>query len=138
MGMDLLKAMNMASMGMKTQGIRMRIISENLANSNTTAKSPNDLPYQRQMVTFKNILNRRTGVSEIAIGNIIKDTSDFGMKYDPAHPAADEKGYIKTPNVNSLVEMMDMREAQRSYEANLGMIEISKSMLMRTVDLLRS
>jgi flagellar basal-body rod protein FlgC len=135
--MDLVKAMELAAKGMKAQGVRMRIISENLANGETVAKKGAD-PYQRQVVTFKNELNRADKTREVAVDEIMTDKSDFTLKYDPSHPSADENGYIKTPNVNMLVEMMDMREAQRSYEANLGVIEMSRSMLMRTVDLLRS
>ncbi len=135
--MDLMTAMEMASKGMKAQGVRMRVISENLANADTTAKKPGQSPYQRQVVTFKNELDRKSGVREVEVDKIMKDNSNFVMKYDPSHPAADEKGYVKMPNVNTLIEMMDMREAQRSYEANLGVIETSRSMLMRTIDLLR-
>ncbi len=135
--MDLLKAIEMASEGMRAQGTRMKVISENMANAETTGKSPNDLPYQRQLVTFKNVLDRASKTRHVKVDQVTKDKSDFILKYDPAHPAADAKGYVKTPNVNTLVEMMDMREAQRSYEANLGVIEMSRDMLMRTVDMLR-
>ena len=135
--MDLLKAMTMASKGMQAQGVRMRVISENMANAETTSKTAGGNPYQRQLVTFKNELNRADDVREVSVDKIIKDKSDFLMKYDPSHPSADARGYVKMPNVNSLVEMMDMREAQRSYEANLGVIEVARAMLMRTVDLLR-
>lgn len=135
---DLSQAMGLAAMGMKAQGTRMRVISENLANSDTTATEPGGDPYRRQMVTFKNMLNRRTDTTEVKVDKIIKDKADFRLKYDPAHPAADEKGYVKMPNINTMVEMMDMKEAQRSYEANLGIIDMSRSMLMRTIDLLRA
>lgn len=135
--MDLMKAMTMAAKGMEAQGVRMRVISENLANAETTAKKPGQDPYRRQVVTFKNELDRASGTEQIQVDKIIPDRSDFILKYDPSHPAADEKGYVKMPNVNALVEMMDMREAQRSYEANLGVIEMSKSMLLRTIDMIR-
>ncbi len=136
--MDLMQAMTLAAKGMQAQGVRMRVISENLANTDTTAKTPGADPYRRQIVTFKNELNRSEGMKEVTVDKISYDKADFQTKYDPSHPAADAQGYIKTPNVNPLVEMMDMREAQRSYEANLGVIEISKSMLMRTIDMIRS
>lgn len=135
---DIKQAMDLAAMGMRAQGTRMRVISENMANAETTAKEAGGDPYRRQMVTFKNMVNRRTDMNEVKVDKIIGDQSDFRMKHDPSHPAADENGYIKLPNVNSLVEMMDMREAQRSYEANLGIIDMSRTMLMRTIDLLRS
>lgn len=135
--MDLMQAMELAAKGMKAQGTRMRVISENLANAETTASTPNEDPYQRQIITFKNVLNRAEGVREVEVDKITRDKSDFIMKYDPSHPAADARGYIRTPNVNTLIETMDMREASRSYEANLGVIEMAKSMMMRTIDLIR-
>lgn len=135
--MDLMTAMGMAAKGMKAQGVRMKIISENMANADTTAKSANEDPYRRQIVTFKNAMDRAEGYKAVGVDKITSDNSDFRLKYDPSHPAADERGYVRMPNVNSLIEMMDMREAQRSYEANLGVIETSRAMLMRTIDLLR-
>ena len=134
---DLNDAMVIAAKGMKAQGTRMKVISENIANSSTTGKTPGEEPYRRQLVTFKNIMNRKEDLTHVKVDKIVTDNSAFTLKYDPSHPAADESGYVKQPNVNTLVEMMDMKEAQRSYEANLGMIEISRSMLMRSVDLLR-
>jgi flagellar basal-body rod protein FlgC len=136
--MDLVKAMALAAQGMKAQGVRMKVISENLANADTTPSAAGQDPYRRQVVTFKNEMDRTEGVRHVSVDRIEADKSDFLIKYDPSHPAADEQGYIRTPNVNSLIEMMDMREAQRSYEANLGVIEMSRAMLMRMVDLLRS
>ncbi len=136
--MDLMKAMTMAAKGMQAQGVRMRVISENLANADTTSKTEGGDPYRRQVVTFKNQMDRKEGIREVTVNSIGPDKSDFVMKYNPSHPSADSKGYVKMPNVNTLVEMMDMREAQRSYEANLGVIEVSKSMLMRTIDMIRA
>lgn len=137
MAVDLMQAMELAAKGMKAQGTRMRVISENLANAETTPTKPGEDPYQRQVVTFKNILNRSEGVREVEVDKITRDNSDFILKYDPSHPAADARGYIRTPNVNTLIETMDMREAQRSYEANLGVIEMARAMMMRTIDLIR-
>lgn len=134
--MDLLDAMTQAAKGMKAQGVRMRVISENLANAETTAKEKGGAPYQRKVVTFKNVLDKTNGQKEVDVDRIMPDKSDFVLKFDPNHPAADNNGYVKMPNVNPLIEMMDMREAQRSYEANLGVIDMAKSMLMRTLDLL--
>lgn len=136
--MDLVKAMELAAKGMKAQGVRMRVISENMANADTTGKTPGSDPYQRQVVTFKNELARSEGIRFVEVDKIVRDDTDFTLKYDPSHPAADEKGYVKMPNVNSLIEMMDMREAQRSYEANLGVIDMARAMLMRTIDLIRA
>jgi len=134
--MDLLDAMAQAAKGMKAQGVRMRVISENLANAETTGKTSADNPYQRKVVTFKTILNKADAQQEVEVDKVQGDRSDFVLKYDPSHPAADKNGYVKMPNVNPLIEMMDMREAQRSYEANLGVIDMAKSMLMRTLDLI--
>ncbi|TNE32168.1 MAG: flagellar basal body rod protein FlgC [Alphaproteobacteria bacterium] len=136
--MDLLNAMEVAAKGMRAQGIRMRVISQNLANSETTGSKPGEDPYQRQIVTFKNVLQRNTGVNFVTVDKVVKDKSEFKLKYDPQHPAADKSGYVSYPNVNPLIEMMDMREAQRSYEANLGIIDMTRSMLVRTIDLLRA
>lgn len=138
MSMDLLKAMKTAAMGMKAQGTRMRVISENMSNADTTAQKPGGDPYRRKLVTFSNELSRAEGTQMVKVDKIIPDESEFELRYDPSHPAADSKGYVKVPNVNVLVETMDMREALRSYEANLGLIEMSRTMLLRTIDLLRS
>lgn len=135
--MDLVNAMTLAAKGMKAQGARMKVISENLANAETTGKSSKDTPYTRQIVTFKNEMNRADGIKEVKVDKITLDSAPFITKYDPSHPAANAEGYVKMPNVNPLLEMMDMREAQRSYEANLGVIELARSMLMRTIDMIR-
>lgn len=135
--MDLSKAMMISAAGMKSQGTRMRVISENLANANSVAPAPGVDPYRRKVVTFANELDKELGVTRVKVKNVTFDKSDFGLRYDPGHPAADENGYIKTPNVNGLIEAMDMKQSQRSYEANLNSIEVSKSMIMRTIDLLR-
>lgn len=134
---DLVKSIRMSASGMQTQGVRLRVISENVANANSLPQNPGDQPYQRKLVLFKNVLDRAIQGRKVQIDKIIQDRSEFGKKYDPSHPAADAEGYVMTPNVNGLVEMMDMREAQRSYEANLAVIETSKGMLVRTIDLLR-
>ncbi len=135
---DLQNAMSLAAMGMRAQGTRMRVISENMANAETTSLNPGGDPYRRQLVTFETELNRSNDMKEVRVNDIINDDSAFRIKYDPGHPAADDEGYVKLPNVNTLVEMMDMREAQRSYEANLGIIDMTRSMLTRTIDLLRA
>lgn len=136
--MDLYKAMTVSAAGMKAQGTRLKVIAENLANANTTAETPGDMPYRRKVVTFQNMLDRQSGVDTVRVNKIDVDKSDFQRKYDPSHPSADAEGYVLMPNVNPLIEAMDMREAQRSYEANLSVIEASRTMLNRTVELLRA
>jgi flagellar basal-body rod protein FlgC len=135
--MDLSKAMKISAAGMKAQGFRMRVISENLANANSVASKLGEDPYRRKIVTFANMVDEAAGVKRVKVTKVTLDKSDFGLRYDPGHPAADENGYIRTPNVSSLIEAMDMKQAQRSYEANLNAIDVSKSMTMRTIDLLR-
>ncbi len=135
--MDLLKALNISTAGLKAQSARMRIIAENLANSSTTATSPDEVPYRRKTIVFKNVLDRLTSTKLVKVAKYGLDPSDFRKRHDPNHPAADDKGFVKLPNVTSMTEMMDMQEAQRSYEANLSVIEAAKGMLQRTIDLLR-
>ena len=135
--MDLIKSIKISAAGMQAQGTRLRVISENLANSDSLAERPGESPYRRKLVTFKNVLDRDLQVNRVRIDKFLPDRSAFAKKYEPSHPAADADGYVELPNVKPLVEMMDMREAQRSYEANLSVIEVSKRMLMRTIDLLR-
>ncbi len=135
--MDLVKSIRISAAGMKAQGTRIRVISENIANADSLADRPGEQPYQRKLVTFKNVLDRQMQISRVRIDKFLTDRSEFPKRYQPSHPAADAEGYVDTPNVKPLVEMMDLREAQRSYEANLSVIEVSKRMLMRTIDLLR-
>ncbi len=134
---DLAKAMNISAAGMKVQGERLRVISENIANAGSTALSPEGEPYRRKLVTFGSTLDRELGVDLVEVKKVARDQTEFGLRYQPGHPAADATGYVKTSNVNTLIEMTDMREAQRSYEANLKVMQASRSMLQRTIDLLR-
>ena len=136
--MDLIKSMRISASGMQAQDARLRVISENLANSDSLGQAPGSDPYQRKIVSFKNVLDRAMGAEVVKITSVSRDKSDFGKRLDRAHPAADQDGYVKVPNVNPLIELADMRQAQRSYEANLSMVEVSKGMLMRTIDLLRN
>ena len=135
--MDITKAMEVSAAGMKAQGSRIKVIAENLANAESTAEAPGDLPYRRKVVTFKNELDRQAGVNKVRIAAIGVDRSDFVRKYDPGNPVSDQDGYVMMPNVSNLVETMDLQEAQRSYDANLSVIDAAKTMLSRTVDLLR-
>lgn len=134
---DIANIMSIAASGMKAQSSRMRIIAENVANADSTGRTPDDDPYRRQMPTFESELDRAKGVRTVRMSEITPDMSDFDTRYEPGHPAADADGYVKTPNVNTLIELMDMREAQRSFEANMNVMESSRAMLMRTIDLLR-
>ncbi|HLO78142.1 MAG TPA: flagellar basal body rod protein FlgC [Magnetospirillum sp.] len=134
---ELKKVQNIALSGMKAQSERLRVISENLANVDSTAQTPDGTPYRRKVVSFKNELDKATGSQQVKVDKVRPDQSEFQRKYDPKHPAADKDGYVLAPNVNPLIEMMDMREAQRSYEANLAVISSSKQLLSRTVEMLR-
>ena len=120
--MDFLKTMAIAASGLRAQSGRMRVISENIANADSTPQRPGANPYRRKIPTFRSEVDRALEVNTIAMGKVRQDPSDFRTKYEPGHPAADPNGYVKYPNVKSLVEMTDMREAQRSYEANLNVI----------------
>jgi flagellar basal-body rod protein FlgC len=135
--MDLNASMVIAASGMRAQSSRMRTIAENIANANSTASTPNGDPYRRKVATVKSDFDRDLGASLVQAGKPIDDMSEFRSQYDPGNPAADKQGYVKLPNVNPLVEVMDMREAQRSYEADLNVMEATKTMLARTVDLLK-
>jgi flagellar basal-body rod protein FlgC len=135
--MDLMESLMISAAGMRAQGQRLRVVAENLANADSVAEAPGGDPYRRKTISFKNQLDRELGMETVQVSKVGEDPSDFRMKYDPGNPAADAKGYVKLPNVNSLIEMSDMREAQRSYEANLRAIEVARSMLQRTIDLIR-
>lgn len=135
---DLYGAMTISAYGMKAQSQRVRVIAENMANSSTAGTKPNEDPYRRQIITFKNEMDRQKGMDLVQVDKVEEDTKrPFVLKYMPEHPAADAKGYVKMPNVDPIVETMDMREAQKTYEANLGMIDQSRNMIMQTIDLLR-
>jgi flagellar basal-body rod protein FlgC len=136
--MDFLKSMAIAASGLRAQTGRMRVISENIANSESTAQRPGADPYRRKIPTFSSEMDRTLDAKVMTMGKMRPDPSAFRTKYEPGHPAADQNGYVKYPNVNSLVEMTDMREAQRSYEANINVIGATRRMLQRTIDLLRA
>lgn len=134
--MDLKNAITIAASGMKVQGERIKIVSENLVNANTLPSNPGEDPYQRKTITFKNMFDKAMQTNLVKVDKIDNDKAEFGQKYEPYHPAADENGYVQTPNVNVFVEMMDIRDAQRSYEANLKIIEASRDMIESTINLL--
>ena len=135
--MDFATSMAIAASGMRTQSDRMRTIAENIANANSTSQVAGGDPYRRKIATMTSQFDREVGATMVSPGTPQPDMTEFRRQYDPSNPAADKTGYVKLPNVNSLVEIMDMREAQRSYEADLTVMDASKTMLARTVDLLR-
>jgi flagellar basal-body rod protein FlgC len=135
--MDFVKSMAIAASGLRAQAGRMRVISENIANADSTAQNAGGDPYRRRIPTFTSQLDRTLDARVVALGPVRADPSNFQVKYEPGHPAADATGNVKHPNVNSLVEMTDMRDAQRSYEANLNVIGATRRMIARTLDILR-
>jgi len=136
--MDFLKSISIAASGLRAQAGRMRVIAENIANADSTAKSPGADPYRRKIPTFQSEIDRTLDARVVSMGRLRTDPTDFQSKHQPGHPAADASGNVKYPNVNSLVEMTDMREAQRSYEANINVIGATRRMIQKTIDLLRA
>jgi flagellar basal-body rod protein FlgC len=130
--------MAIAASGLRAQAGRMRIISENIANADSTANTPDAQPYRRKVPTFQTEVDRALDVNLVELGRTRTDGSDFRLKYEPGNPAADKNGNVKYPNVNPLMEMTDMREAQRSYEANINVISATRRMLQRTIDILKA
>lgn len=135
--MELFRALRISAAGMEAETTRLRVVAENLANRDTTADSPGGEPYRRKTVTFENRLDRELGVEQVRIRRVQPDMGALPQHFDPSHPAADANGYVRTPNVNSFIEMMDMREAQRAYSANLSVLEVTKGMLQRAIEILR-
>jgi len=135
---DFTRSMGIATSGLRAQAARMRVISENIANADSTAPTAGGDPYRRKVPTFVNQLDRVLDAKTVSLGSIKRDQSDFRTKYEPSNPAADQNGYVKYPNVNPLVEMTDMRDAQRSYEANLNIIGATRRMIQRTLDILKA
>ena len=135
--MDFSKSMAVAASGMRAQTDRMKTIAENIANASSTSPIKGADPYRRKIATIKPDFDRELDATLVAAGKPMPDRSDFRSQYDPGNPNADKQGYVKLPNVDSLVEIMDMREAQRSYEADLSVMESTKQMLAKTVDLLK-
>jgi flagellar basal-body rod protein FlgC len=136
--MDFFDTMRIAASGLTSQGSRLKVIAENMANAQSTGTSPGAEPYRRKIITFRSVLDRATSTTTVAAGPVMTAGGDFERRYDPTHPAADKDGYVMLPNVNPLLEMTDMREAQQSYQANLNVIDAAKSMISRTIDLLHS
>src|SRR6202051_2048125 len=137
-GGDFVRSMSIATSGLRAQGGRMRVISENIANADSTASTVGGDPYRRKVPTFSSALDRALDAKVVTLGRIRADRSDFPVKYEPGNPAADATGNVKYPNVNPLVEMTDMREAQRSYEANVNVIGATRRMIQRNIDILKA
>jgi flagellar basal-body rod protein FlgC len=135
--MDFGKIMQISAAGMNAQSVRLRTIAENIANSESTSTTPGGDPYRRKLVTFKDVFDKSQGVNEVKVDKVTTDNSQLDKRYDPQNPGADKDGYVLMPNVNPLIEMMDMRQAQRSYEANLSVIDVTRSMAVNTVNLLK-
>lgn len=134
---DFSDVFKVATAGMRVQGERLRIIAENIANADSTGLSPGAELYRRRQIIFKEVLDNTSGLSTVKVASVTGDTTPFTKEFNPKHPAADADGYVLKPNVKPLVESIDMREAQRSYEANLSVIDTVKSMLARALDILR-
>ena len=135
--MELKSVMDVSASGLRAQSLRIRVIAENLANADSVANEPGGTPYARKIVNFQPDIDRDTGATGVRVAAIETDSSKFKSVYKPGTPGADAAGYVKMPNVNTMVEAMDMREAQRSYEANLNLIQSSRRMIAQTIELLK-
>jgi flagellar basal-body rod protein FlgC len=134
---DFDDTMKVSTAAMSAQTTRLRIIAENLANTGSTANTPGADPYRRKIVTFRNVLDQHTGDKLVKVGRVVPDASPFELKFIPGHPAADANGYVRFPNVNAMIEMADLKDADRSYQANVDVIDVAKSMLSRAIGLLQ-
>lgn len=136
--MDPLKSiLQISASGMLAQGERLKVVSENVANASSTAMAPGEDPYRRKTITFEELLDRDTGISTVQVASIDRDDTDFSLRFEPSHPAADDKGFVKVSNVSPVMEMANMREAARTYEANLNMFEAARKMRTQMIDLLK-
>jgi flagellar basal-body rod protein FlgC len=133
---DLVNSMHISASGMRAQTERLKVIAQNVANADSTGQYPGDEPYRRKTILFENVLDKEMSMDKVKVKKIDRDKSAFPVVYRPGHPAADENGYLQLPNVQTMVEMVDMQEAQRSYEANLQMIDVSKNMLATTIGMI--
>jgi flagellar basal-body rod protein FlgC len=135
--MDFLKTISVAASGLKVLNGRMRVIAENIANADSTGDKPGADPYRRKIPTFGRRFDKELEAQVVELGRVKADPTAFRTKHEPGHPAADQNGEVKLPNVNAVIETMDMREAQRSYEANLNLITATRRMIARTLEILR-
>jgi len=129
--------LRIAGSGLEAQSVRLRVISENIANAQSTGDTPGADPYTRQTISFDSVLDRSLGVPLVKIKTIGQDDTPFRVEHDPGNPAADAAGFVKMPNVDVLTELADMREANRAYEANLQVAKQSAELLGQTVSLLK-
>nr|WP_319513462.1 flagellar basal body rod protein FlgC [uncultured Cohaesibacter sp.] len=136
--MDFLKSIMIAASGLHAQSGRMRVISENIANSDSTSREPGGDPYRRQIPSFRSRFDKEVEANLVELGRVLPDQSDFRTQYDPGNPAANAEGYVKLPNVNSLMEVTDLQQAQRSYQANLNVITATRAMVTKTLDILKA
>jgi flagellar basal-body rod protein FlgC len=134
---DFLSSLKIAATGLHAQSARMRVIAENMANADSAGRTPGEDPYRRRIPTFQAVMDAEAGGNVVQVGRLAYDMSAFTTRYEPGHPAADEHGYVRYPNVNTLIEAMDMREAQRTYEANLNVVTVTRQMMGSTLDILR-
>ena len=135
--MEFSKSLAVAAAGLKAQSGRMRIIAENIANADSAPASAGAQPYRRKIPTFTSHLDDETGARLVEASRVRRDPSAFRTKYEPGNPAANARGEVQMPNVNALIENMDLREAQRSYEANLNMVTATRKMLAQTLAILK-
>lgn len=135
--MDIVDSVHISAAGLGAQSARLKVVAQNIANAESVGTRAGAQPYRRQTISFKETLDKETGLKTVQPGKVSKDQSDFVKRYEPTNPEADEQGYVMYPNVNSVVEMVDMREARRGYEANLNVIEASKSMFSDTLNLIK-
>jgi flagellar basal-body rod protein FlgC len=131
-------SLKISASGLEAQSTRLRIVAENMANVDSTAAKPGANPYVRKLVTFAGELDRASGAELVHVKNIGTDKSPFRAEYDPGNPAADDKGFVKLPNINLIIEMADMREANRAYSANLQVVKQARELYTMTIDLLRN
>ncbi|MFD1332410.1 flagellar basal body rod protein FlgC [Methylopila musalis] len=136
--MDFARALGVAASGLKAQAGRMRVIAENLANADSVGRTTGAEPYRRKIPTITSEFDRELGARVVELGRVERDRSNFRIKHEPGHPLADASGDVRLPNVDPLIEQMDMREAQRTYEANLNMVGSARRMIARTLDILRA
>lgn len=128
---------DVAASGMRVQAERLKVIAQNMANADSVSTEPGGEPYRRQVVSFQNYVDAESGAQMVRVDKVVKDNSPFEKQYAPNHPGADAQGYISLPNVNPLIEMMDMKEAQRAYDANLNMLKTAREMNSSVLDILK-
>jgi flagellar basal-body rod protein FlgC len=134
----LSSALRISAAGLEAQSQRLRVVTENLANAQSTGKTPGADPYTRKVVTFESELDETTGADLVKVGSIERHRSPYRLEHNPGHPAADQNGYVKMPNVDVIAEVADMQEANRSYEANLQVIKQARDMITMTIDMMRN